>query len=190
MSHAPRKRTTKMLIGMEDDYGKVVVPNRFLPAAERYNLSSKLDRWVVEATFEWLSSCQPDLSLCTINLSGLSLGDEDFLRYITGLLDEGQVRPETICFEITETAAIANLSSATRFIRTLKERGCQFALDDFGSGLSSFAYLKNLPVDYLKIDGAFVKDIVDEPVDLAMVKAINDMGTRAGKEDYCRIRRK
>ena len=172
----------EMLVGMEDEDGKIVAPSRFLPAAERYNLSSKLDRWVIHATFEWLSNCQPDLRLCAINLSGLSLGDEDFLTFVTGLLDEGRVRAERISFEITETAAIANLSSATRFIHTLKERGCQFALDDFGSGLSSFAYLKNLPVDYLKIDGTFVKDIVNEPVDLAMVKAINDMGHVLGKK--------
>ncbi len=121
------------------------------------------------------------LSLCAINLSGLSLGNEEFLTFITRAFQERRVQPQKICFEVTETAAIANLSSAIRFLTVLKDLGCRFALDDFGSGMSSFAYLKNLPVDFLKIDGLFVKDIVDDPVDLAMVKSIHDIGRAMGK---------
>ena len=172
----------ELLLRMEDQSGNVIMPGSFLPAAERYNLSSKLDRWVIDTIFERLSDQDIQHNLYAINLSGLSLGDDGFLTFVTGLFDKSCVQPDRICFEITETAAITNLASATRFIRTLKERGCRFALDDFGSGVSSFAYLKNLPVDYLKIDGGFVKDIVNDPVDLAMVKAINDMGHVLGKK--------
>ena len=120
--------------------------------------------------------------VCSINLSGSSLGDNAFLKFIIGQFDRGIMPPEKICFEITETAAIANLTSAIHFIKTLKTRGCYFALDDFGSGLSSFAYLKNLPVDFLKIDGMFVKDMVEDPIDFSMVRSINDMGHVMGKK--------
>ncbi len=174
----------ELLIRMEDEDGRIVAPGAFLPAAERYNISTRLDHWVIDTAFNWLAR-QPEhlerLSLCSINLSGHSLGDDDFLIFVIDKFNEGQVSPKKICFEITETAAIANLSSATHFIRTLKALGCRFALDDFGSGLSSFAYLKNLPVDFLKIDGVFVKGIVDDPVDLAIVRSINDMGHVLGK---------
>ena len=120
--------------------------------------------------------------MCSINLSGSSIGDEEFLKFIVRQFAENDMPPEKICFEITETMAIANLASATRLIKALRELGCRFALDDFGSGLSSFAYLKNLPVDFLKIDGMFVKGMVDDPIDFAMVKSINEMGHVMGKK--------
>ncbi len=162
----------------------MVPPGAFLPAAERYSLSVRLDRWVVEKIFAWLDA-HPDqlkrLTMCSINLSGHSIADEEFLQFVIASLDGTNVPAEKLCFEITETAAITNLVSATRFITALKGWGCHFALDDFGSGLSSFAYLKQLAVDFLKIDGVFVKDVVDDPINLAMVKSINDIGKVMGK---------
>jgi EAL domain-containing protein (putative c-di-GMP-specific phosphodiesterase class I) len=121
------------------------------------------------------------LFLCSINLSGVSLADEDFLIFVTTELASTGLPPAKVCFEITETAAIANLSGAMRFIEVLRRIGCRFALDDFGSGLSSFAYLKSLPVDFLKIDGVFVKDIVDDPIDRELVRSINQIGHVMGK---------
>jgi EAL domain-containing protein (putative c-di-GMP-specific phosphodiesterase class I) len=148
-------------------------------------LSTKVDNWVIARTFDWLTS-HPDqldrLYLCSANLSGHSLGDEKFLNYIIELFEHTNLPPEKICFEITETAAIANLTAATQFINELKSLGCRFALDDFGSGLSSFAYLKNLPVDFIKIDGVFVKDILHDRIALAMVNSINDIGHVMGKK--------
>lgn len=175
----------EVLLRMRDVSGRMVPPGAFLPAAERYSLSVKLDRWVVEKIFSWLDE-HPEqldrLSMCSINLSGHSIADEDFLQFVISRLDGTNVPAEKLCFEITETAAITNLVSATRFITALKGWGCYFALDDFGSGLSSFAYLKQLAVDFLKIDGVFVKDIVDDPINLAMVKSINDIGKVMGKQ--------
>lgn len=174
----------ELLIRMQDETGELVLPGVFLPAAERYNLATKLDRWVIQAALDWLTT-HPEhlehLSFCTINLSGHSLGDA-FLDFVRGRLAESQLPAQKICFEITETAAIANLISATQVIKALKELGCRFALDDFGSGLSSFAYLQALPVDFLKIDGRFVKDIVANPIDLALVKSINEIGHIMGKK--------
>ena len=120
--------------------------------------------------------------ILSINLSGNSLSDGQLMGYIIERFKEGRIPPYKICMEITETAAITNLTSATRFIKLLKRWGCRFALDDFGSGLSSFAYLKSLPVDYLKIDGLFVKDILDDAIDYAMVKSINEIGHVMGKK--------
>jgi EAL domain-containing protein (putative c-di-GMP-specific phosphodiesterase class I) len=122
------------------------------------------------------------VELCAINLSGHSFSDPQLQTFIVEQLEQFAIPPAKLCFEITETAAIANLTYATRFITLLKTRGCRFALDDFGSGLSSFAYLKNLPVDFLKIDGAFVKDIATDPIDLAMVRSINEIGQLLGKQ--------
>ena len=169
----------ELLIRMIDDKGEVIPPGAFLPAAERYNLITQIDRWVIDSAFRLLAEnpvFQNQINFISINLSGQSLAEQDLLDLIIKRLDETDIVGEKICFEITETAAISNIVSAKKFISTLKELGCRFALDDFGSGLSSFAYLKNLPVDYLKIDGMFVKDIVDDPIDHAMVKSINEVG--------------
>ncbi|NOU42132.1 MAG: EAL domain-containing protein [Methyloglobulus sp.] len=166
------------LLRYRDDRGKIIPPGAFLPAAERYNLAPELDRWLIATLLEWLGN-RPDflakLSICSVNLSGLSLSDEYMLDFISEQFERWSVPTHKLCFEITETAAISNLSYATHFIDRLKEQGCLFSLDDFGSGLSSFAYLKNLSVDYLKIDGLFVKDILEDQVDLAMVKSINEV---------------
>jgi len=164
---------------MQDKKGDLVLPGVFLPAAERYNLISKIDSWVIKNTYKFLSEnidFLNDINFCSINLSGQSLTDPEILELIINEFDKSGIESNKICFEITETAAISNLSTARNFISTLKELGCRFALDDFGSGLSSFAYLKNLPVDYLKIDGVFVKDIADNAIDHAMVKSINEIG--------------
>jgi diguanylate cyclase (GGDEF)-like protein/PAS domain S-box-containing protein len=174
----------ELLLRMRDEDGDIVAPEAFLPAAERYNLSIKLDRWVVREAFRLLTQDPEHLEklfLCSINLSGVSLADEDFLIFVTTELASTGLPPAKVCFEITETAAIANLSGAMRFIEVLRRIGCRFALDDFGSGLSSFAYLKSLPVDFLKIDGVFVKDIVDDPIDRELVRSINQIGHVMGK---------
>jgi EAL domain-containing protein (putative c-di-GMP-specific phosphodiesterase class I) len=169
----------EILLRMIDDKGDIVPPGAFLPAAERYNLIEKLDAWVVRRTFATLAE-HPDfteqLSMVSINLSGPSLTNSDFLELITEQIRKNHIDPSKVCFEVTETVAISNLNAAVAFISILKEIGCRFALDDFGSGLSSFGYLKNLPVNILKIDGMFVKDILEDPIDLAMVKSINEIG--------------
>ncbi len=173
----------EILIRMHGDNSDIVSPANFLPAAERYNLIPQIDRWVVHTAFEWLHQ-NPDklerITHCAVNLSGLSLSDSEFYSYICAAFEEFKVPAEKICFEITETAAVKNFAIAGSFITAIRDLGCKFALDDFGTGMSSFAYLKKLPVDYLKIDGMFIKDILNDPMDLAMVRSINDIGHVAG----------
>jgi len=175
----------EILLRMRDAGGNDISPGEFLPAAERYGLAGRLDHWVVARTLDWLSRHPGELdrlALCSINLSGRSLGDEALLNTLERLLrDTPLVDPGKLCFEVTETAAIANLARAMHFIGRLQSLGCRFALDDFGSGLSSFAYLRELPVNYLKIDGMFVREILANPTDLALVRAMNDLAHVLGK---------
>lgn len=169
----------EILVRLVDEQGKLVLPMAFIPAAERYQIMPAIDRWVLSATLTALRNRVPvlgEISVCAINLSGQSLCDDHFLASVVNILDASSVNPAHICFEITETAAIANLTRAMRFITVLKGMGCRFALDDFGSGLISFMHLKHLPVDFLKIDGSFVRDMAKDPVDAAMVEAINRIG--------------
>ena len=162
------------------DHTYLILPADFLPTAERYNLATQLDTWVVKATLAWLTA-NPEVR-CTINLSGISIADESFLRFVMDSIDDAHIDASRICLEITETAAIQNLSKANHFIEQLRDRGCYFALDDFGSGLSSFAYLKTLQVDFLKIDGFFVRDMIDDRINFELVKSINDIGQVMGKK--------
>jgi diguanylate cyclase (GGDEF)-like protein len=175
----------EVLLRMRDADGGLALPGAFLPAAERYNLATRIDRWVIATLFDWIKLHQAELAPDTtfaVNLSGQSLGDTDLLGYLVDRFESGLVPGGRIKFEVTETAAIANLATAKTYIATLKAYGVEFALDDFGSGLSSFAYLKNLDVDYLKIDGMFVRDILNDPLDAAMVRSINDIGHVMGMQ--------
>jgi len=175
----------ELLLRMRDEGGSLVSPDLFITAAERYGIMPNIDRWVVENALGWLVSEADErqrLALCSINLSGQSFTDDKFLPFVVDQFRRSGIDASKICFEITETAAIASYAQASRFINALKELGCQFALDDFGTGLSSFGYLKHFPVDYLKIDGSFVKEMLHDPIDREMVRSINEIGHLTGKK--------
>jgi diguanylate cyclase (GGDEF)-like protein len=175
----------EILLGVKDASGEVAMPRDFIQAAERNNEMHEVDMWVIRNSLDWMSkhrSKVEGIGGYSINLSGLTLGDDSLLRYVLERLTESQVPPSKIIFEVTESAAINTLSVAVNFINTLKEYGCRFALDDFGTGEASFAYLKTLPIDFVKIDGSIVRDIVDSPKDLALVKSINEIGHFLGKK--------
>ncbi len=173
----------EFLVRMLDHNGELILPGAFIPAAERYNLMNQIDCWVIKnafAAFVEMQALPVPPQMAFINLSGVSFCDENTLTVIKQELISKEINPEQICFEVTETAAIANLSSAVSFIDELKQLGFKFALDDFGVGLSSFSYLKSLPVDFLKIDGGFIRDMLIDPMDAAIVEAINKLGHLAG----------
>jgi len=175
----------ELLLRMRDEDGQLVSPDQFIPSAERYNLMSTLDRWVIHEALSQLADRNSDGEArytIAINLSGTSLSEDRFLDYVIDELEKQKLPNGAICFEITETAAISNLSRVVHFMKSLKKLGCKFSLDDFGSGLSSFTYLKNLPVDYLKIDGQFIRNVVEDNVDESMVRAIREVGHAMGIE--------
>lgn len=173
----------EVLLRLLDDKGEIILPDRFLEIANLYSLMPRIDMWVIDNLFNYLSdakftSCD---NVCfSVNISGASLNNNEFLRYLYQKFQQHKLPPSIFCFEITETIAINNLSQASKFIKTLKSLGCSFALDDFGKGMSSLTYLKNLPVDYLKIDGSFIKEIHTESVTKAMVKAIHYLAKALG----------
>jgi diguanylate cyclase (GGDEF)-like protein len=178
-------RHLEIVVRLIDDDGAVIAPAIFFPAAEKYNLITSIDRWVIEHSLAWLaehSHVHAPLVTLIISISGQSICSPEMLKFIIDKIEETGASPEQLIFELTETATIANITSATSFMLTLRGCGFRFSLDDFGSGLSSFTYLKKLPVDFLKIDGMYIRDILSDPVDYAMVKSINELGQLLGKE--------
>ena len=162
----------EILLRLEDAKGNILAPSSFMPSAERYELMAKIDQWVVEKAF---SLIQKDVNY-SINLSGQTLCSPDFAKFVIEIEKKYNINPKIICFEITETMAIKFLKNTKIIIDTLTKRGYSFSLDDFGTGLSSYAYLKKMPVSYLKIDGMFIKEIVKDKVSYTMVKSINEIG--------------
>ena len=175
----------ELLVRLVDHSGNIQTPASFMPAADRYGLTPKLDRWVISTAFRWLAERgdSPEApSLCAINLSARSVTSASLLGFLEAELAATGVAASRICFEVAETVAISNLSRAARLIRSLRDLGFRFSLDDFGSGMSTFVHLKHLPVDYLKIDGSFVREMREDPMSLAVVRSIHEVGKTIGMQ--------
>jgi len=178
-------RHFELLLRMRDETGNLIQPAEFIPAAERFNLMPAIDRWVVKQACSSLAHRRSDVGrrapfTLAINVSPTTINDEHFLDFVIAEITAADLSPGALCFELTETAAMTSLAASTHFIRELRARGCRFSLDDFGSGLSSFMFLKNLPVDFLKIDGQFVHNVANDPIDRSMVEAIAQIGNAMG----------
>ncbi|MGU7774466.1 EAL domain-containing protein [Burkholderia sp. MR1-5-21] len=181
---APAKRF-EVLLRLSGEDGNLIPPTAFLPAAERFNIAGRIDRWVVDQVFRWMATHSDKLDhieYVSVNLSGQSIGDSDFFDYLRNMLRTYPLNGSKICFEVTETAAVTNLDIAATFINALRKYGVRFALDDFGSGASSFGYLKALPVNYLKIDGRFIRNLHQDPLDRTVVRCIQEIANVLGKE--------
>jgi len=186
-AQAPGDPHIELLLRLRDEDGRVVMPGAFLPAAERYGLMPQIDRWVIAqaiAHFDRLHASGRAPGRCAVNLSASSLEDEGLADYVLGLIERHGVAASRLCFEITETEAVRNLPRAVRFFERLRAAGCLVALDDFGAGMSSFGYLKNLPVDVIKIDGSFIRDLDGDadPMNRSIVDAITEIGHQRGLE--------
>ena len=178
-------RHYEALLRMNGRDGRIFSPGAFLPAAERYNLASQIDVWVLDNILEWLDRSPlflDHLQVMAVNLSGQSLGEPAFLSHVHDRMRRYPLAARKLCVEITETAAISNLERVQDFMKSMRDFGTRFALDDFGSGLSCFAYLRTLDVDYLKIDCMFVKDVHQDPIHETMVRSINEVGHVMGKQ--------
>lgn len=185
LNPALKEKHYEFLIRMIDQDGKLIPPGLFMAAAEKYELGVKIDSWVVKTAFTWMDAYSDLISndmSWGINLSGQSLANDDFLDLVLEQFERKDIHHAKVYFEITETAAINNIDNAVKFIDAIHSKGGKVALDDFGSGLSSFAYLKNLPVDYIKIDGLFIKNILQDDIDLSLVKAIRDIAISMNKQ--------
>ena len=179
----PRGLHCEVLLRLRGEDGQLVPPGAFLPAAERFHMATRIDRYVVAAVVEWMASRADALGhvgTIAVNLSGQSISDPSFLRQVTDVVGAVDFARHKLCFEVTETAAITNMAEATHFVDVMRGQGIRFALDDFGAGASSFGYLKTLSVDYLKIDGQFIRDLLEDPLDLATVRCFRDVAEAVG----------
>ena len=175
----------ELLLGVKNRHGEITLPGEFLHTADRNNQMREVDRWVVQTALRWMADNSSKLDQVdgySINVSGLTLADESFADYVRGVLADSRVLPEKIIFEITESSAIDSLPVAVNFIHAMKEHGCRFSLDKFGSGEASLAHLETLPIDFVKIDGSLVKDIAADPRDLVVVRSLNEIGHFLGKK--------
>ena len=185
LGNPSEKQHYEILLRLRNGRAGTIAPGTFLPAAERYDLILKIDRWVLARTLDWLTS-HPEhmasLDTCSLNLSRRSLADQTFHKFAADLIDASQVPADKLCFEITENGAIADMQKTIAFIEALSARGCRFSLDDFGTGMTSFSYLKQLPVDFIKIDGSLIQMMSSSAVDYEMVRFTNDISHMMGRK--------